>query len=238
MRLPKGRTAKLAVLLAIVATIAQAQVTVRSGFAGLISEGSNIWSVMSGTSAQELRVYKSDSGANDAYYTIDHKTISSTVYYGMRTAGSGAISLPVGVGAGQKALTGGAATNVVAIGISSNVSCGGGVIYSVFATDGTDFQQRTGRLTFQLVNKAGTETCAVSGPAGNANPTELQDGSSIAQSSASTMTYAWAVDTTGASQCMLTLNAVSGLVETTFLVKYRMETLEQGSAGNCSFTPQ
>lgn len=137
------------------------------------------------------------------------------------------------IGANSKALTAGAATAIVLIDVASGGFAGGFVDYTVNADDGTDFQARTGRVGFQVVNKAGTETCVVAGPAGNANATETQDGSSIAASN-STLTYTWGVDTTPTNGCKLTLNAASGLTETTLNIRWRIT----GTSGTPAFTAQ
>ena len=177
------------------------------------------------TNAQTFRVYKTWTDASNGSWVdvADLKTTADVAYMGPRANGSGSRTLPVSIGTGRKALTAAAATNIVQISIASGVQGAGGFIdYSVHANDTVDYQTRTGRVGFQIVNKGGTETCVVAGPAGNANPTEAQDGSSIAQSSASTLTYTWGVDTTPSNACNLTLNAASGLVETTLVLDYRV----------------
>lgn len=132
-----------------------------------------------------------------------------------------------------KTLTAGAATSVVSIAVASGTIGGGSVDYTVQADDATDYQARSGRVSWQVVNKAGTETCVVSGFDGTANPIETQDGSSLAGSSG-TLTYTWGVDTTGSNACALTLNAVSSLTETTLNIFYTVRRHH----GTGTITPQ
>lgn len=133
----------------------------------------------------------------------------------------------------SKTLTESSTTNVVSIGVASGSYIGGYVDYTVFASDATDHQARQGRVFFQAVNKAGTETAVVSGTAGNANPTELQDGSSPAVSSG-TLTYAWDTATTPTNGFLLRLNAVCSLTQSTLEIKYRVVL----TSGTATVTPQ
>lgn len=132
-----------------------------------------------------------------------------------------------------KSLTAGAATNVVSISVASGSYVGGYVDYTVNADDGTDFQAREGRVAFQAVNKAGTETAVVSGPAGNSGPTEAQDGSSPAASSG-TLTYTWDTSTSPTNGFLLRLNAASSLTETTLNIRYKVVIV----SGTATVTPQ
>lgn len=132
-----------------------------------------------------------------------------------------------------KALTAASATNVVSISVSSSSYVGGYVDYTVNADDGTDFQSRQGRVAFQAVNKAGTETAVVSGTAGNASPTQDQDGSSPAVSNG-TLTYTWDTSTSPTNGFLLRLNAASSLTETTLNIRYRVVL----TSGTATVTPQ
>lgn len=145
-------------------------------------------------------------------------------------------SLEYGIG---KTITESIATNVILIGITAGGG-GGNFSYSVEADDGTDYQVRAGTVNWQVINKAGTETCIVSGFDGTANPTELKDGSSLA-ASLGTLTYTWGVDTTVANGCYLTLNATSSLAQTTLRVHgYKIQGWSNSNGGPTTFlfTPQ
>lgn len=128
-----------------------------------------------------------------------------------------------------KSLTAGAATAVVRIPVASGAGTGGELRYTVFASDGTDHQARSGTVHFMGVNKAGTETAAVYGidsvlgVVGTANPNETQDGSGVGAISSGTLTYTWGVSTAAANAFDLTLNAASSLTETTLDIYYRVD---------------
>lgn len=126
-----------------------------------------------------------------------------------------------------KALTAAAATNVVLINVASGAYGGGEMEYTVQASDGTDHQARSGRIQWAVVNKAGTETCTVSGAS------EAADSSTVAASSG-TLTYAITADTTAANGCYIAFNAVSSLVETTLNIAYRITA----NGGTSTFTAQ
>lgn len=117
---------------------------------------------------------------------------------------------------GLKALTGGAATAVVRFGVPQGLDGGFGatVFYSIRASDGADFQIRRGSVHIAAVNKAGTEVPVLSAAS------EAADGSIIAQSSASTLTYAITAASSVADTVDLSFNVVSGLVETTLDIQY------------------
>lgn len=115
-------------------------------------------------------------------------------------------------------LTESAATTVLRLNVAAGIAMGGFVDYLVRADDATDFQARTGRVYFQVVNKAATETCVVSGFDGTVNPAETKDSSSPA-ASAGTLTYTWGVSTAVANGCDLQLTAVSSLTQTSLQIR-------------------
>ncbi len=123
-----------------------------------------------------------------------------------------------------KALTAASATAVVTIPIAAATGTGGKIIYTVFASDATDHQVRTGMVTYAGVNKAATETCAINGVDAlfTANPTELLDGSAAGAMSAGTLTYAWTASNSPTNGCQFLLNAVSSLTETTLQIQYQV----------------
>lgn len=130
----------------------------------------------------------------------------------------------------QKTLTAAAATAVVRIAVPQGTVTGGVFEYVVHADDGTEYQARSGRLNWQAVNKAGTETCVV----GDGSAIETEDGSSLAASS-STLTYAVTCTSNAADTVDLEINAVSGLTETTLRVEQWI-LHKNGGAG--AVTPQ
>lgn len=124
-------------------------------------------------------------------------------------------------GKSVKTLTESSATSVVQIPVASGVGTGGEFFYTVFATDATDHQIRNGSVKFAVVNKAGTETCTLSGSA------ETNDGSVIAASSG-TLTYGVTCSTTPSNAVDLQLNAVSSLTQTTLEVYYYVQLVGPG----------
>lgn len=140
---------------------------------------------------------------------IIHKGSTSTVDY--QSIGASGLS-----GKFVKALTESTATAVIEIPIAAAAGGGGEIHYTVFASDTTDHQTRSGVVRFSGVNKAGTMTCSVYGvdSAFTANPDQTKDGSGAGAISSGTLTYAWtAVAATAA--CDYKLNVVSSLTQTT-----------------------
>lgn len=126
-----------------------------------------------------------------------------------------------------KALTESAATSVVLINVASGAFGGGEMEYTVQASDATDHQARSGRIQWSVVNKAGTETCTVSGAS------EAADSSTVA-ASAGTLTYAITTDTSAANGCYISFNAVSSLTQTVLNIAYRITA----NGGTSTFTAQ
>lgn len=118
------------------------------------------------------------------------------------------------MGGKSKALTGGSATTFLRVSVAQTAAAnygGGSVGYTVYATDGTDSQSLVGDVRFAMVNKAGTETCAIG-----------EEGTPVlAQSSGSTLTCTFTCATAAADTVDLAANCASGLVETTFTIEYR-----------------
>lgn len=111
-----------------------------------------------------------------------------------------------------KTLTEAAATSVVQIPVASDTGVGGMLAFTVFASDGTAQQLRTGRAQFAAVAEGVTETCTI---------TDETDGSIIAATTG-TLTYTVACDTTPANAVNLQINATSSLVQTTLRAYYRL----------------
>lgn len=107
-----------------------------------------------------------------------------------------------------KTLTESSATTIVEVPVAASAGTGGRITYEVFAADATDQQSRAGSITFAVVNKAGTETCTLSGAS------EAADGSVIA-ASVGTLTYAITCSTAPTNAVDIQLNAVSSLTQTT-----------------------
>lgn len=212
-----------------------------------------------GNAEQITDVYWSEGVTNASPLDVTHNAtggsgtdIAGAGYYtaGGKGTGSGApgewvaqTSLPLTTGTtlqslatrtwvegSYKTLTAGAATAVVRIAVAQGTVTGGVFEYTVHANDGTEYQARSGRLNWQVVNKTGTETCVI----GDGTATEAEDGSSLAASS-STLTYSVTCASNAADTVDLEINAASGLAETTLRVE-QWRLSKNGGAG--AVTPQ
>ena len=103
-----------------------------------------------------------------------------------------------------------AATSIVSIAHPAGSWVGGSIVWMMRATDGADYQARTGRTYFASVNKAGAFTSAV------------DDRSAVAVS-AGTMTETWAL--TAADPTVLQITPVGSLVETTYEIEWVLTLL-------------
>jgi len=162
--------------------------------------------------------------------TLSNKTFVAPVL-GAASASSLSLSanqLSIG---GTVTLTESSATAILTIPVAVSRATGGEIVYTVEASDASNTQARSGRVQYAVANtSAGTEICNVFGvvttqAAGGdttnaANPTQVQDGSGVGAITSGTLTYAWSVDTTGTNQCVLKLNAVSSLTQTTLQAHY------------------
>ena len=128
-----------------------------------------------------------------------------------RTAGGNSFSiLPNGeteTHAKLSDLTDADVNTAVIITVPNNSFGGGTIHWTVFATDGTEYQSRTGITTFTMVNKAGTFTTAID-----------EIGGSVAVSSG-TLTGTWSITTSGTS-ASLKFTPTSSLTPTTLDLYY------------------
>lgn len=110
----------------------------------------------------------------------------------------------------KKALTAATATAFARINLAAGVAAvtgwtGGTIFYTLVANDAADFQSRSGSINFTLVNKAGTETCAV----GTVTNEPVAD-------SSGTTTLTFDTDTAGPTNgCDIRATGASSLTETT-----------------------
>lgn len=113
-------------------------------------------------------------------------------------------------------LTAGAATKFLSIALAQGSGIGLMVNYRIYATDGTDFQVRSGRVYISAVNKAGTVT-GVASVAGT---------EAFAESAgASTLTNTFTAVEGTADVLDLKANAASSLTETTLNITFTVEVL-------------
>jgi hypothetical protein len=120
-------------------------------------------------------------------------------------------------GSKTKALTEGAATTVATVGVPQTAGsnfAAGEVLYTVYATDGTDTQTLNGSAFFSAVNKAGTEACQL---------TDDQIGTEASSSGTLVCTVACAVGLTDVVG--ITFDCTSSLAQSTLnaLVRFDMQ---------------
>lgn len=117
----------------------------------------------------------------------------------------------------NKALTESTATSIATITCDTNEYVGGTFQCSVYATDGTDLQNRAQFFTFSAVNKAGTVTCTISAITENV------------AASAGTLTCTPTITQNG-DAFDLQLNAVSSLTQTTLETRWQVRLDGNGGA--------
>lgn len=124
------------------------------------------------------------------------------------------------VGKAKTLTDAGGAESVVQIAVAAGEATGGKLEYTIFASDGTDHQSRSGFIIFTAVNKAGTETCTL----GTATDVHAES------TAVADMTVAFACSTAAANAITITADTtVSGLVETTLNMTYRV--FKNGGSG-------
>lgn len=119
---------------------------------------------------------------------------------------------------GSKTLTGGSATTFATVACPSNGTCAGQIPYTIVADDGTDFQTRSGVLTFAAVNKAGTVTAQI-----RDNLIGASADSQTALGGIVVLHGGWTATEDAANVVYLKCNAASGLTETTFTMYYEVK---------------
>lgn len=146
---------------------------------------------------------------------ITHTSVQDTTQYW-------GDSVAYGAGGATKTLTESSATAAVRIPVAALTGTGGRIEYTIYAADATDNAVRSGSIGFAVVAKGTTETCTLSGAS------EAADGSVLAASSASTLTYAITCDTTPANAVDIAFNAVSSLTQTTLQIRYKVRLYGPG----------
>lgn len=152
------------------------------------------------------------------FLSMAHDGKAGVIVGGNSTVLDGTIRL-----GGKVTLTESSATTVLTVPVAVSTGTGGEIIYTVEARDATNTQIRRGTVRYAVANNSsGTETCGVYGVdnAATVNPAETNDGSGAGAITSGTLTYAWTSDTTGTNQCVLKLNGVSSLTQTTFQFHY------------------
>lgn len=112
---------------------------------------------------------------------------------------------------GVKTLTDGVATGFVDILIAAGEFLGGEIIYSIYVTDGTDYQAHSGSIAFNAVNKAGTVTSDIEETYLAASESEVV--------TAGTLTDDWTI-TNGAGKITINCDADTSLAGATITLTY------------------
>lgn len=111
--------------------------------------------------------------------------------------------------ASAKTIIDSSATALADVAIASGARCGGLLFYTVEVGDGTDHQALTGIVSYSSVNKAGTQTLAIT----NATANDAKAASS------GTLTLSWTL-VTGTGKCTIKVQPTGSLTETTYTVTF------------------
>ena len=119
--------------------------------------------------------------------------------------------------AGPVTLTKSSATSIVDIAVPSNTVVAGELFYSIYATDGTEYQVLAGHIPFTAVNKAGALTSNLG--------TAVENTAVSAGTLTNTVT-----NVTGTNKITLKLNAVPSITPTTHQAQYTL--VMNGNSGS------
>ena len=112
--------------------------------------------------------------------------------------------------AGQVGLTSGSAATIFQVPLAASEMIGGFIHFSACATDGTDFQNKSGFATFSAVNKAGTFTTSIT----------IQGTPDTATSTGS-ITVAFSITTGGSTLSIQTTVTSSGITPTKVFMEFQ-----------------
>ncbi len=111
----------------------------------------------------------------------------------------GEVGGPYGQVSGIKTLANNVVTGVFKISLPSNSSCGGTILYVIYATNGVNFSAHSGYAAFTAVNKGGIYTT-------NITHLSTAAGGESTSNSSGTLTDAWTI-TTGVNSININLKA-------------------------------
>lgn len=170
------------------------------------------------TSANEVKVGSGTSGTTEltlvdttTVQTLANKTLTSPT---LTTPKVAVIQDTAGVNrvvpnATAKTIVDGSATSLFEVPIAAGAYAGGFVVFTIFASDGTDHQADSGIVTYSGVNKAGTITRAATYVAAN-------EAKSV---SSGTLTQAWTA-TDDTNKMTVKVQPTGSLTETTYTIVY------------------
>jgi hypothetical protein len=197
----------------------------------LFRDAANTWAQRNGTNAQEFRFYKTDNGANDSFFTLDHITTANTFYLGQRLTGTGTISQRADIGTWVKTLTDATIATFSQVTCPSGDAAGVVVTYVSYAENGTtEAQQEVGKVSFNCINLAGTESFP-------AAPTKFGTLHHETTGGTADMTTTFAAADGGANLMNLRVTVDTGIAAPT-LVEIRVLSVEAISTSTLVVTPQ
>jgi len=120
----------------------------------------------------------------------------------------------------RKHLTDNTAIDLFEITLTTGLFSGGIVNYSIFCTDGTEYQIHTGIMVFGAANKAGTVTCGF-------DHASAASGLEKDIATGGTITGTFAI-TAGTNKATVSLNANSSLTPTTLYIEYNVDFFGTG----------
>ena len=155
-----------------------------------------------------------DTDCTQAKYLVDGAMCQDTDTNDKLYIGTGTAVREIQYGiSGSKTLTDNSATDIFTVAMDSNSAIGGIVNYNVTATDGTDYQDHAGVVSFACVNKAGTVTKDIDEIYLAASETEIVSAGSISDD--------WAMK--AGDVCTVTLDVDSSLGTPTDILYYEIK---------------
>lgn len=158
------------------------------------------------TSSELAGVLSDETGSGGGFVRATSPTIATPTI-------SGDLNAIVIDGANSKTLTESSATSFVRIDVSADSFVGGQVFYTVYATDGADYQVRTGSFNFSIYNTSGPDD------------EYITIGTVINEayvSSTGTLTVSFTGDTSPTNGVNLQANATASIGQSTLQIKYRV----------------
>lgn len=195
---------------------AWAQINLSNGVTGTLDSTSTtnltFADIASSPSTRLASVLSDETGSGGGFVRATSPTITTPTI-------SGDLNAIVIEGANSKNLTESSATSFVRVDVGTGSFVGGRVDYTIYATDNTDYQARSGAFHFSLINIDVDDESATIGTVIN----------EAFVASNSTLTVSFSADTSPTAGVNFQANAVSGLTQTTLQIKYRV-TIFSGTA--------
>lgn len=111
-----------------------------------------------GTVPQEFRLYNTYTNLTTTYERYSEKWLGNVLYRGCEAGSSGTPRLEVNFGGAIKALPNATTTSLVQFTIPTQTGYGGEILYTLTATNSTDYQSKSGRALFSIARAVGSTT--------------------------------------------------------------------------------